>query len=387
MKKHLRILDLALAGLLLNKGRLLSTVLVYSFVVFLLASVLFLVGALRHEAALLLQNTPDLIVQKLQAGRHDLIPLDTITEIEKIRGVRGVEPRYWGYYYDPPTGVNYTIIGQESFSLEDPEIIDGEPLDPDEIWACLIGAGIAESRILEPGDIIPVKDADGELRVLRVSGIFSPDSQLLTNDLVVTGLETWRILFGIQEGVATDLVVDVPNSAELDTVSLKIVEVLPGARVIRHDMILRTYDALFNWRGTLVLLVSAGALLAFGIFAWDMAGNLNREEQKKIGILKAVGWEVPDVLELKLMEGFSISLLSFLIGTVTAHIHVFWLGSGLLVRVMKGWSVIFPEFHLRPQAEPFVIFTLFALTVIPYTLVTLIPSWKVSILEPDSVMR
>ena len=61
-----------------------------------------------------------------------------------------------------------------------------------------------------------------------------------------------------------------------------------------------------------------------------------------------------------------------------------WRISGPL---LKGWSVLFPEFQFRPQAEPLQILTVFLLTVVPYLMVTLVPAWKAAVIEPDEALR
>ena len=58
--------------------------LVYTFVVFILASVLFFTEALKREARIILKGSPDVIVQRLNAGRHDLIPENYVATLSKI---------------------------------------------------------------------------------------------------------------------------------------------------------------------------------------------------------------------------------------------------------------------------------------------------------------
>ena len=370
-----------------HKAKNLMVVLVYTFVVFILASVLFFSQALKKEATLLFDQTPELIVQRVSAGRHGWIPLDSGRTIEKIRGVKSVTPRFWGYYYDPPTRVNYTFMGANAMPPEVRSLVKGRFFTRREPWGCVIGQGVAEARLLEPDGIIPIKGGDGKLYVLRVKGIFQSSSQLLTNDLVVMAVEDWRKIFNIPEGTATDLVTRIPNTREIDTVARKIQESLPDARPISREQILKTYDALFDWRSGVMIAAFAGCLAAFAIFAFDKAAGLSADERRTVGILKAVGWEVSHILELKFWEGFSISMLCFLTGVIAAHVHVFYFGGTVFVPMLKGWSVLFPKFQLTPHAEVFLIVVVWFLSVLPYMLATIVPSWKTAITDPDMVMR
>jgi len=387
MIRHLRILEFALSTLLRQKTKNFLIVLIFCFVVFTLASLLFLTQALKHEAEGLLSHAPDMTVQRLSAGRHAWIPVSYATAIARFPGVKAVVPRLWGYYYDPPVGANYTFMGADALPAEVSNMIEGEFFKETDRFGCIVGRGIAEARLLDPDDILPIKGADGTLIVLRVKGIFRSDSQLLTNDLVVMSPENFRRIFSVPEDLATDLAVRIPNTREIDTVALKILERLPDTRPIGRDQILRTYAAVFDWRGGIMVAVLGGCLAAFVVFAWDRASGLSADERRTIGILKAVGWETSDVLELKFWEGFAVSVLAFITGTLAAHIHVFSFGCALFAPVLKGWSVLFPEFTLRPHAEALQILVLVFLTMVPYILATIIPSWKAAITDPDMIMR
>lgn len=387
MTPHFKIIEFALSTLLRHKTKNLMVMGVYTFVVFILASVLFFSQALKREAAQVFDQTPDLIIQRVSAGRHSWIPLTYCQAIKNICGVQSVSPRFWGYYYDPPTRANYTFMGIDRMPPEIRTMVDGTFFSRNEPWGCVVGQGVAETRLLGIDDIIPVKGASGKLHVLRVKGIFHASSQLLTNDLIVVAVKDWQEMFNSPADTATDLVARIPNAAEVDTVARKIQERLPDARPISREQILRTYDALFDWRSTVMIVTIAGCLAAFVIFAFDKAAGMTSEERRNVGILKAVGWETAHILALKFWEGFCVSMTCFLTGVIAAHIHVFYFGGTIFVPVLKGWSVLFPRFRLVPHAEWLVIIVVFFLAVIPYLLATIVPAWKAAITDPDAAMR
>jgi hypothetical protein len=384
---HLRILELALASLLHHKARYLCIIVIYSFEVFILASALFTGQALKQEAMNLLAESPSIIVQKMSGGRHSLIPLSTAGIIAGIPGVNSIIPRIWGYYYDPPSQTHFTLTSAGVLGPEPGEIIEGRLFTAEDPFGCVIGKGIAELRLLDIGDLLPVKGDDGNLYGLRVTGIFRANSQLLTNDLIVLSEENLRLIFQIPETMATDFAVNVPNEGEINTVGRKIIENLNAVRVISRSQILRTYEAVFSWRSGLLLLAFAGCLAAFTVLAWDKASGLNTEEKKNIGILRALGWEVSEVLEFRFWDGFAISFISFLSGVSAAYLHVFFFGCGLFEPILKGWSVLFPGFQLVPNFEPFILMAVFFMSVVPYTFATLVPCWSISVTDPDLAMR
>jgi len=334
---------------------------------------MFLTHALKREAALALKNAPDMVVQRMTAGRHDLIPDGYRARLAGIRGVSAVRGRLWGYYFDPVVSANYTLMVPGEF--------------PHPAGSIVIGEGISRARGAFRGDIFPLRAYDGEPIALTVAAVLPQDSELVSSDLMLIGERDFRRLFNFREGLFTDIVLDVRNSREIDTIAAKIVRALPDARPISRREVLRTYDAVFSWRSGLIVVVLAGAVLAFVILAWDRASGLSAEERREIGILKAVGWETADVLLLKFWEGAVVSLTAFLTGVILAYVHVFLTSSALFEPVLKGWSILYPHFRLAPFIDPAQVSTLFFLTVVPYTAATIIPSWRAATIDPDTVMR
>ncbi|MDH4233195.1 MAG: FtsX-like permease family protein [Nitrospirota bacterium] len=371
--KQKNIIDFTLSSLLRRKGKNTALFLVYTLIVFLLASVMFYTYALKKEAALILQNAPDIVVQRTVAGRHDLMPVKYVEEMRKIRGVNTASPRLWGYYYDPRSRANFTLMVSESHPLPAGDII--------------IGSGISRSLRAFRGDMMTFRTHDGDLLTLQVSDILSTESELVSADIILMAEEDFRDLSGMAKEYATDLTLRVRNQEELRTIAGKIADLLPGMRPIIKDEMLRTYDSVFDWRSGMVVLMIFSSVLAFIIFAWDKASGLSAEERKEIGILKAIGWETSDVIVMKFWEGAVISLTSFLTGMVLAYIHIFFTPAPLFEGALKGWSVLYPSFRLTPFINPYQIATLFFLTVVPYTVATIVPSWRAATVDPDSIMR
>jgi len=279
----------------------------------------------------------------------------------------------WGYYYDGNFLANYTLVVPEESSPPDGSII--------------IGGGISKLRQAYRGDTIGFTAYDGKPLSFKVKEVLSDESQLVSADLILFSESDYRTLSGMPANQATDLALKVYNRKEFATIAEKITKLLPDTRPIIRNEILRTYDAVFSWRSGIVIVILGVAALAFVIFAWDKATGLSAEERRVIGILKAVGWESSDILLMKFWEGLVISLTAFLSGTVLGYLHVFFGSSILFVPVLKGWSTLYPEFRLIPFVNFGHLATIFFLTVVPYTVTTIIPSWRVATIEPDSVLR
>lgn len=367
------LIDFTLASLWRHKGKNLGLLLVYSLMVFLLASVMLFTQSLRREAEVLLQGAPEISLQRLVAGRHELMPAAYLEAVAGIRGVTAPMGRLWGYYYDPAVRANYTLMVPPEASLPRGQIS--------------IGAGIARARSLNPGDYLSLRSSQGQAMTWQVRDLLPSEAELVSLDLMLLAEEDFREFFGIAPGFYTDLVLRVRHPREVRTVAEKIGKRLPDTRPILREEILRTYDALFSWREGVLFLLLMGALLAFAILAWDRASGLSAAEKREIGILKAIGWETSDVIQMKFWEGAVISLTAFLLGYLFAYGHVFYGGALIFAPVLKGWAVLYPDFRPQPLVEALPLATLFFFTVFPYAAANIIPIWRVATMDPDRVMR
>ena len=373
IERQRSLIDFTVANLGRRRGRNFGLFLAYTLVVFLLASVLLYGDALRREARLLLAEAPELVVQRLTAGRHDLLPEAWLQQLQGLRGVRRVSGRLWGYHYDPAVAANLTV--------------QVPALTPPLPGSVVLGATFARLRGLAPGDLLSLRDHAGRPYAFKVAGTLDARSELVSADLMLVNAADFRAFFGIADGLYTDLALAVANPKEVRKVAEKVLARLPAARVITRAEMQRTYEAVFNWRQGLLLTFLATLLAAFALLAWDKASGLSAEERREIGILKAVGWDTGDVLRMKLWEGALLSVAAFLAGYALAWLHVFYAEAPLFTAVLKGWSVLYPRFALAPQVDLAQLGTLLFLSVLPYVAATVVPVWRAATLDPDEVIR
>ena len=247
IERQKNILDFTLSSFLRRKARYTALVAVYTLIVFMLASVVFFVHSIKREASIILKEAPEMVVQRMVAGRHELIPLRYMEKIKEIRGISSVRERLWGYYYDPVVGANYTLIVPE----------DGHP----GTGSIVIGEGVSRTRLAFEGDTLEFKTHEGLIVNLEVKKTVSSSSELISSDVILVSEDDFRRLFGTSKDLATDLTLKVRNPRELSTIAVKIAEALPDTRIILREEILRTYDAVFSWRGGILVVILMGALL------------------------------------------------------------------------------------------------------------------------------
>ena len=377
LERHRSLVDFAVASLLRRKAKNGGLMLVYTLVVFSLASMMFFGSAIRREAVSALAGAPEISAQAMRMGRHDLATAADLKKLGKVRGVRGVEGRLWGYFYDSASAANYT--------LQVPPADDAvHVLVPGE---AIVGEGVARVRNLKAGGYLFLVSPTGKLKKLRVKSVLKSASALVSSDLVLLSEADFRSFYQLPPDVLTDIAIRVANPSEVPKVTEKASLRLPGFRFVTRADILRTYEAVFSWREGLLLAMLAGAVLAFAIFAWDKASGLSAEERRETGILKAVGWETGDIISMKLWEGALVSGVAFLVGACLAYFHVFFFSASLLEPIIKGWAVLYPRFPLTPDVDVLGLVSLAFLTVAPYMAAVVVPVWRTASSDPDIVMR
>ena len=391
---NLKLLDFALKSLKRRFGKKLAVIFIFSFLVFLLVSVFSIASSIKKELSISVDALPELIVQRMKAGRQTLIPTERTYKIATIPGVEKAYDRVWGYYYFLNANVNFTVVGLdfdlEAYKEKYNNIIKMYSEVTDTITTPFVIVGNGVKKILKENFYDKyfnfIKVTGGKIET-TIAGTFTDESSMETNDIILMPLELTRELFDIPEEYATDIVVRVPNPIEVDVVKRKIQYMFPDCRVVSKSDIEASYQNIFDYKTGLFLALLIAAFVAFFILVYDKTSGLSLEDRREIGILKAVGWQVENVLQLKFLEAAFISLLSFFLGTGLALFFVYKMQAPLLRNLFTGASTLKPPFELIPVINLELLMLIFILTVPIYIMATIIPSWKAAIIDADEVMR
>jgi len=389
-EKQLNILDYALQSLWRRRLKSGGIIVIFTVVIFLVASFQLTVKALNDEADRDLGTAPEITIQKITAGRQEPIPLAYLDKLTGIWGIRQIVPRIWGYYFDATAKANYTIIGVNPLKMPLGDRLGGV-LAGGHLPAAgeaVIGRGIQKILHLSgKGAMLSMFRPDLTLKTFKISGVFKQNSDILTYDTILMNLADSRDLFAMRKGQVTDFCVYVANPKEVETIARKIADRLPSTRVVSRNQIKETYRAVFGWRGGFGSICLLTAIAAFIILAWDKASGMSPDERKEVAILKVLGWQTADVLGLRFWEGFIVSFLSFLMGYSLAYLHVCFFSAELFRPILVGWSVIYPTLNLRPAIEFSDALLIFTLVVPPYMAATIIPAWRSAIIPPDAAVN
>jgi ABC-type lipoprotein release transport system permease subunit len=388
---NLYLIEYAINALLRSKSKNIFILVVFTLLTFLLTSIFLITSSIKHELQSTVDALPQITVQKIKAGRHNEIDVSVADRILTIAGVSEAVPRVWGYYYFENMGVNFSVVGIDQYETQYKESFAKliKKFDFDELGSSMVvGRGVKE--VMESSyykEYFNFIKPDGTLKKMTVAGVFDGDTELESNDMILMSKESVREIFDISDDKATDIVVKVPNIDEITTVASKIKLMYPDTRVITSSDLQISYQNIFDYKSGLFLALFVVSLFTFFMIIYDKASGLSSEEKREIGILKAIGWRVDDVLKEKFYEAFIVSFLAYLLGLLIAFGFVYLFQAPLLREIFVGYSQLKTSFELPFVFDMQILFLVFLLSVPIYVGATIIPSWRASTLEVDEVIR
>lgn len=392
-KLNFLLLEFALGALWRRKTQSMGTLAVFSALVFLLSSVLFISDGIKKELDASLHSLPQITLQRIRAGKQSDIDVRLAEEILAIEGVKSAIPRVWGYYYFKPAGVNFTVMGVEAFSepytQELQHVVDNLDVKAlEKSDGMVVGAGVKE--ILSENyytDFFNFVTATGEWKRQHIAGVFESSVRLLSNDMILLPQKSAYEIFGMDKNKATDIVVSVSNPKEVATIAQKITQRYPDIRAISTEDLRVSYQNIFDYKSGFFLSLFVVSVFTFFMILFERTSGLSSEEKREVGILKALGWGMDEIIAQKFYEGLVICLSAFIIGLLLSLGYVYGLQAPLLREIFMGYSTLKPPFILPFSVDVGTIVLLFFLSVPIYLAAIIIPAWKASTLDADEVMR
>jgi ABC-type lipoprotein release transport system permease subunit len=392
-KINLYLVAFAINALLRAKRKNIFIFIVFTLLTILLTSTFLITGSIKRELQTTVNSLPQITVQKIKAGRHYDIDSSIADEIVTIAGVEQAIPRVWGYYYFANAGVNFSIVGidqyEEQYSNSLSKVTEKFDFDKLNIqYSMVVGKGV--KRVLQQSyynNYFNFIKPNGSFKKVYLAGVFDGDTELESNDMILMSKDNVREIFDMPNDKATDIVVKVANPHEITTIASKIKLMYPDSRVITNNDLQVSYQNIFDYKSGVFLALFIISLFTFFMIIYDKASGLSSEEKREIGILKAVGWRVDDVLKEKFYEAFIISFFAYILGILIAFGYVYGLQAPLLRDIFVGYSQLKTTFELPFIFDIQTLFLVFLLSVPIYIGATIIPSWRASTLEVDEVIR
>jgi putative ABC transport system permease protein len=376
-----------------HKSKHIAIFLISILIVFLSASILFISTTLKKEIFSTLNNQSDFVVQKINSGKTLYTPNSWVDDFREINGVENVQQRVYGQYYFMPENVYFTIIGVDFFeetinkNIKDllAHLDISNFLEKDSM---IIGNGIKQLfDKYHYFDSYDFKLANNELKEIKIFKDLPKEANLVANDLIIMDINLAKEILNINENECTDIILNVPNNLERPNVKEQLILKHSDTRILQKENLKKEYENMFNYKGGIFLILFIVVILTFTLILYQRYSMISLGDKKEIGILKAVGWSIKDIIKLKIMENFIVAFMAFIIGCIFSYIFVFVLNAPILKNVFIGSSNMQNEFIFNANVEVSTLITLFLFFIIPFLSAILIPVWKVAIIDSTESMK
>jgi len=375
-----------------QKSKHIGAVLISVVIIFLLSAVLFLSASLEHTLLHTLKAEHDFTVMKVQGGRAVNTPVSWQEDIMEMNGVTHLSARVYGRYFFTPRETSFLVVGIDFFDEQSTQalqkVVSG--LDLKQFLASdnmLVGEGV--KQFLEAhyfSKDFTFKTPSGTFKKVGIYATLPKETNLLGNDMIIMPIDLAREIFGLSEDEVTDITFNVPNDAEWDNIITKLHLMFYDVRVIEKREMKKAYENLFNYKGGLFLVLYLITIVTFMLILYQRYTMVYSTERKEIGILRAVGWSIQDVLRLKFYENLTIVIVSFTLGVLMAYLYVFVWDAPLLNRIFLGGANLPNNVTFVPVVEFGLLGSVFLFYAVPFLAAVLIPAWKIAVTPPKEAM-
>jgi ABC-type antimicrobial peptide transport system permease subunit len=367
---------------------------------FLLGSAEFIREGVMTDLSASADEGPDLIVQRVLGGRQTAVPREWRENLSAIHGVRLATPRVWGYI-DVGGGGLLTIMGVNAseygtiVGTTGTEIVDeGRFLNETDRYRMVVGQGILDIMrasfagvSVGVGSILSLIAMNGSLVEFEIIGVFASSTKIYSNDMIVTDLESARQVLGLEASSFTDYALWAEYGEDLNSIAFRIDTQIAEARVLTRDAIADTMLVTYGSRGGIVALLWLVLLITAILLAFTVSASGSDEARREVGLLKALGYDTVDVLEIRMFESLTLGMLGASLGVSSAIVFDFILGAPILSGYLLGWSLLLLNGGLPLAISAPTIFTLYVVAIVPILVATVVPAWRNAITEPDIVLR
>jgi len=352
------------------------------FLIFIVASVVFMTKSIESQVDAVLDNMADFTIEKMRGGKVVDMPSEWIDEFLALDGVAKAQGRIYGRYYYEQKEQYFMVYGIDFF---DPQISKTfqkmfDSIDVDRFLKrdnMIIGQGV--KKFLDKREYLKYyifRPPNRSKKRLYIYDVLKPSKGFVGDDVVLMSMQNARDILGVKDGYVSDVVLEIPNKKEWQTIYNKIITSHFDLRVITKDDMVKYYRDIFNFRGGFFISLYIFVILTFLLIVYQRYSIITTSDAKEIKILRAMGWSAEEIIRLKLFENFIVVFFAYIFGVMFAMLYVFMFDAPFFREILflKGYLDIGKIFYPSVNISSFVlIFTAF---VVPFLLSILIPIWR-----------
>lgn len=376
-----------------NRGKYLWIFVIATLLIMIFSSFIFISNSISNDIKNSIKNQTDFTVQKIQAGKVVDIPNVWLDQLLLINGITQASYRVYGKHFYEPAEHYFTIVGIDFY---DEQIVDNlkelvEDIDINlflDKQNMIIGNGV--KKFLDKYhyfDYYNFRPPNRTIEKVYIYNSFPKQTNIVSSDMIIMDINLARKILGIDQAFSTDIIFNVPNIDERETVKNKIRVKYFDTRIIQKEDLFKIYENFFNYKSGLFMILYIIVIITFVLILYQRYTYISNVEKKEIAILKSLGWSIKNIILLKITENSLVFIFAFILGINLGYFYVFNLDAPLLSGVFLGFKNLPIDVIFTPVFDFGIISMIFFVFIIPIIASILIPVWKISIIEPYEAMR
>jgi len=389
LQSHWNLLRAACGNLVRFLPRTLVVLLCLVVVIFSFVTALTISEGVQFQSAISVLEGADFYVTGNAAGSSIPLPMEDLERLEALEGVARAVPRIVGRTYVADRVI--TLVGLPVDATPPPAVglNQGGPLRNS--GDVLVGSSISKTYDLEPGTDFrfPIKPR----KTFHVAGVFSSDCTIWSSSVIFMSIEDAADLFGMEENVTDFLVYAEPDRAFEIDMRLQEEEKsrrfgpLTNIRVQSRQLVERYLHRGFNMRMgiftafyTVAFALAVPALLIVSGFGWA-------DRRREVGMLRVVGWQSSEIIEMVAWENLVLSLMGACIAFLASFVWIRLLNGLFIAQFFIAETGLVPDFPVPSRFLPLPLFFSFLLALLLTMTGSLYNTWRLATIAPAEAIR
>jgi len=188
--------------------------------------------------------------------------------------------------------------------------------------AIVLGIGLAEKLTVRVGNYILVKNSNGVQKSYKVVGLLETSLTSVDDSKAYISIRSARQLASKNAGYVTDLQINVTDYYEAEKTAQHIATVVPfkvESWIIANGQLVAGSDL----RNIIAIAVSLTILIVAGFGIYNIMNMTVNEKIREIAILKAVGYEGRDIVQIFLSQSIIIGVIGGIFGITLGFVVSF----------------------------------------------------------------
>ena len=242
----------------------------------------------------------------------------------------------------------------------------------------ILGVGLAQKIGVKTGNTISITTSEDVSKTFKVIGLIESGNKGADKTRALISIQTARQLFSKNKSYATDVLVNTYDYNNARAVAEKVIKLTDykveswqegNGQLVSSSLL----------RDILAIAVSLTILIVAGFGIYNIMNMTVNEKIKEIAILKAIGFNGKDVIEIFLTQSVAIGLIGGLVGLFLGNIIVQMLD--IVPFTIASHNTLPVEYNIKDYILAFSFGTIITL------IAGYIPSRKASKVDPVEILR